>query len=776
MDTFDTPRSSVPARMASHSQRPVVPATIRNSGGLPEVATASPLSIRVAVRGVRRYWWLVLMLWVVGSAGLCAAIYKLKKPEFKAVSLIQVSEMADDLYGVRGNNEHMATFLNTQVNLIKSSSVLTAAAHDPTAAVLPRIQLAPDVVIELSKEINVRVRPQTQLIEVSMTSEEPYEASTLVNAVVKAFMESNAVMANAEKQTQLKALKVYQGELKERSKEVEEKWRALVAKGNADPQVANRNRVARDSGQAEEDDSPQRVSPSIYHEVEHELFAVSLDLAEATAQLEAMKAAIENARKAPEPDVDEGLIAQQVEARFRDDREVIAMAHQMMEARERRDQIGRTARMPGDPAERKAHETVRRLEARYERLWEIKARQIREELLASIGGKSPLADRDLRAAVSKVDLLKIKQQTLQEQFEKLAVEKKDQAADTVSIAVVLDERASLRAMQEAVNRRIEQFQFEAKGEARISVVDSATKPGTPYSNKRMKLLAMTPVGVLGAVLGLVVLLEVRSARVADPDALSSKLRQEVFAIAPLPELRAGEDGNDEKSEQRLARFVQSLDHLRVALCEGGLSGEGRCVMITSATGGEGKTTLAAHLAARCANARTSTLLIDADLRRASLGRLLDIPPDGPGLADVLAGDVAFEDATITVPTGGFHFLSAGSTEQDPSRVLKSARLSELLGRLRQQYDLVIIDTPPILPVADALIVGRWADGAVMAARFDASRMPLVERANRQLATAGIPVLGVVVNGVKGQHEAYGNYAYSYNYTGPADRSTPAVRS
>ena len=107
--------------------------------------------------------------------------------------------------------------------------------------------------------------------------------------------------------------------------------------------------------------------------------------------MDAMKRPSRKARNAPEPEVDEGLIAQQVEARFREDREVIAMAHQMMEARERRDQIGRTSRMPGDPAERKAHETVRRLEARYERLWEIKARQIREQLLASVGGKAPFA-------------------------------------------------------------------------------------------------------------------------------------------------------------------------------------------------------------------------------------------------------------------------------------------------------------------------------------------------------------------------------------------------
>ncbi|WP_435011793.1 polysaccharide biosynthesis tyrosine autokinase (plasmid) [Tundrisphaera lichenicola] len=777
MDTFDTPRSSVPARMAS--QRPIVPVTIRNSGGLPEVATASPLSVRVAVRGVRRYWWLVLMLWVVGSAGVCAAVYKLVKPKYKAVSLIQVSEMADDLYGVRGNNEQLTTFLNTQVQLIKSPGVLQAAAASPKAAVLPKIQMATDVVIELSTDITARVVPTTSLIEVSMTSGEAFEAAILVNAVVNAFMNSNKLLANADKTTQIEALQEYKKGLEEKSAAIEAKWRSLVGKGNADPQVVIRDQVNEESARGEGDNPQRTITLDIFREVQHELFVVSMDLAEATAQMEAMKAAIENARNAPTPtpEVDEGLIAEQVEARFRDDRDVIALAHQMMEAREKRDQIGRTTRMPGDPAERKAHENLKRLEARYERLWELKSRQIREEILAAVGGKRPFesAESDLRAAISKVDLLKIKQQTLQTQFDRLEVKNKDQAADTVSIAMVLEERASLRAMQEAVNRRIEQFTFESKGEARISVVDEAQPPGKPFSNNQKKFMAITPVGILGAVLGLVVLLEVRSARVADPDVLSTKIRQEVFAIAPLPDLRAGEDGNDEKSEQRLARFVQSLDHLRVALCEGGLSGEGRCVMITSATGGEGKTTLAAHLAARCANARTSTLLIDADMRRASLGRLLDVPP-GPGLADVLAGDVAFEDATITVQAGGFHFLSAGITGRDPSRVLKSTRLSELLGRLRQQYDLVIIDTPPILPVADALIIGRWADGAVMAARFDASRMPLVERANRQLATAGIPVLGVVVNGVKGQHAAYGNYAYSYNYNGPADRSTPAVTS
>ena len=81
---------------------------------------------------------------------------------------------------------------------------------------------------------------------------------------------------------------------------------------------------------------------------------------------------------------------------------------------------------------------------------------------------------------------------------------------------------------------------------------------------------------------------------------------------------------------------------------------------------------------------------------------------------------------------------------------------------RQTYDLVLIDSPPILPVPDALLLGRYADGVVMASRFDASRLPLVERASRQLSAANIPIFGVVVNGAQHQATEYGHYSYAYH--------------
>ena len=192
------------------------------------------------------------------------------------------------------------------------------------------------------------------------------------------------------------------------------------------------------------------------------------------------------------------------------------------------------------------------------------------------------------------------------------------------------------------------------------------------------------------------------------------------------------------------------------------------MLITSAVGGEGKTTLAAQLAVRCAEAGASTVLIDADLRHATLGRLFEVP-DCPGLSDVLRGDAKLEDALVPISqVGGCQLLPAGSPEANPNRILRGKAFAPMLEQLRRSFDVVIIDTSPVLPVPDALILGRLADGAVLATRHDQSRFPAVERANGLLAGAGIPVLGVVVNGARPSDRRFGGAGYAA-YTYRSDR-------
>ena len=220
-----------------------------------------------------------------------------------------------------------------------------------------------------------------------------------------------------------------------------------------------------------------------------------------------------------------------------------------------------------------------------------------------------------------------------------------------------------------------------------------------------------------------------------------------------------------RERRRLDEFVQSLDHLRVALIARPYPwGRNRhCVLITSACGGEGKTTLAAQLAERCVNAGLMTLLIDADLRNPTLSRMLDASANS-GLINVLRGAVAPEEVIIVIgDAGGFHFLPAGTPHVDPSRLLQGEQFGKLLAQARESFDMIIVDSPPVLPVPDALMIGRWTDGAVLAVRSDTSKFPLIKRATRRLAHVGVPLIGVVVNGVRSTESSYGGY-YTYGVT------------
>jgi succinoglycan biosynthesis transport protein ExoP len=283
-------------------------------------------------------------------------------------------------------------------------------------------------------------------------------------------------------------------------------------------------------------------------------------------------------------------------------------------------------------------------------------------------------------------------------------------------------------------------------------------------------MAAAPVGMFLGVLGLLVLVELHAGRVHDPEELPNRLHLHVLGVVPpLPKPRPSggvelstRDGA--RSRRELDQFIQSLDHLRVAICSGrdAWGRARRSIIITSACSSEGKTTLAAQLAERCVNAGLLTLLIDGDIRNPTLSRMFDLPTDR-GLVNVLRGEAMAEEAISVIGgAGGFHFLPAGSPRVDPSRLLHGERLSKLLASAKESFDMVIVDCPPILPVPDALTIGRWVDGAVMAVRYDNSRYPLVERANRRLAAVGVPVIGAVINGVRASEGAYyGSYYPTY---------------
>jgi succinoglycan biosynthesis transport protein ExoP len=325
-----------------------------------------------------------------------------------------------------------------------------------------------------------------------------------------------------------------------------------------------------------------------------------------------------------------------------------------------------------------------------------------------------------------------------------------------------------------------QMEIENKNpDARLKIEFPAQPSGRASTSNRLKIMAMAPVGMMLGVLGLLVLLELHAGRVVDPEDIPSRIRVPVIGVVPpLPQVRAQgavlSQRDEFRTQRQLDQFVQSLDHLRVALCSGrnAWGRDRRVILITSACASEGKTTLAAQLAERCVNAGLHTLLIDGDLRNPTLSRMLDVPT-GRGLINVLRGEVLPDEAmTVVGGAGGFHFMPSGTPKVDPSRLLHGDRLGKLLTQARESFDIVIVDAPPVLPVPDALTIGRWTDGAILAVRYDLSRFPLVEKANRRLASVGVPVIGAVVNGVKVAEATYGSYYPSYAYSNERAADTP----
>jgi polysaccharide biosynthesis transport protein len=773
MDTIDTPDANLPARLAGSSRLPAQAPPFPR-----EVVVASapsPVSSQAILRGLARNWWRILLLWMVISTPLAYLIYVLVEPTYEVFSTLRVEPTQPELFGpsLRGGGDERAfePYLETQVNLILSDRVLDVAVAEPEVVGLPIIKRSNDPKTDIRKKLEVKIIPNTYLIRVALDSKDPNEAAQVVNAVVSAFQEQNREFNRGSNERLKKNLASYIDELDTKIQKKKQELVKLAEKGNVEFSKPTLNTKAQDS-----DQGPQPAFDSLsldqYKKTTDQLLQTEIALIEAESLLQTKQTEAQGNSDLPSREETDKQLQAQIADEFKRDPAVVSIIQQIEETTEELEHHKGVARQGHDPARQAAEKRLAKLNKRYDDLWYARNPEIRQRLLVETGAPESLQTfADIKR---KVAALKISKTSLMQLLNKFDGEKQQSSSDTVRATFLRDEINSLTNMYDQVHRKLEQLRFEtAKDLVRIDRVDPASIPKIPSNNKRLKYMAIAPVGILFAILGLFMLLEVKAERVADPDLLSSRVQSEVFALPPLPTDQSTRKLSKLVADDQIDRFIQRLDHLRFAVCgDHSEIGLGRCILITSAVGGEGKTTLAAQLAARCGNAGISTLLIDADLRRAALCQLLDVP-DSLGLSDVLQDKATVEKTVISVQGNTFYLLAAGTPIQDTSRVFQGRNFGMLIAQLRQLYDLIIIDSPPILPVPDALILGRWTDGVVLAARYDISRSPQVERARRQLDNAGIPVLGTVINGMRSADSYYGHYTYGRQRTSQPD-SSPTV--
>ena len=188
----------------------------------------------------------------------------------------------------------------------------------------------------------------------------------------------------------------------------------------------------------------------------------------------------------------------------------------------------------------------------------------------------------------------------------------------------------------------------------------------------------------------------------------------------------------------------------------------KVIQVTSAAPSEGKTTMAMSLAASAAVAKLRVLFIDADLRHPSATHAFGLQK-AKGLVDLLLGEVALGDVLTFNESGGYWVLSAGNKTQNPTDLLGSEKMKSLIAEFRQNYDLIIIDTPPSGPVIDPVVVAQLCDKIVYVIRWGATARELVKQSVDQLS-GHRKIAGAVFNRVNEQEaQKYGRHAYSYYY-------------
>ncbi|SAK51952.1 exopolysaccharide biosynthesis protein [Caballeronia hypogeia] len=320
--------------------------------------------------------------------------------------------------------------------------------------------------------------------------------------------------------------------------------------------------------------------------------------------------------------------------------------------------------------------------------------------------------------------------------------------------------------------RVQELSVQRAGTGgNVHIVDAALRPGDPVKPK--KVLIMSAAVILGLILGTGFVFARRAIfkGIDDPERLERVSALPIFGLVPqsVEQTKFDTDAKRRREPVHEAPIlvtmrpndmcVEIMRSLRTSIQFSLMEARNRVVMMTGPASGVGKSFLSLNLAVLLAATGKKVLLIDGDMRRGKLERSFD-GKRAPGLAELLAGSVSLEEAIRTTRVPSLDFIAAGKRPENPSELLMSPRLQQYFDALGRSYDVILIDTPPVLAVTDALIVGKLAGTNFLVLRSGAHNEAEITEASRRLRTAGIAVLGAILNGTPQRARGYGRAQYA----------------
>ena len=676
---------------------------------------------------LRRRWVPALVLAIPAALLTFAIVWEMvpAKYESSAILKIQQYEQIIVFENAKQRSTEFLTYRDTQKGFIKSRGVLTAALRDPKVAECRTMRTVGHPVEWLMKELKVDEQISPEFLKISLQGEYPEDLALVVNAVKESYL--NEVVYN------------------ERNKRIENLRKAEESHRDVDQRVraaqTNIERLATHLGS---------VDPKL---LIHDQGRIQQKISDLDKELRELNGAIQ---------AEEALQAQGLSGGLSGtDPDLLSIRNGVRSGTS----PGTTGTVDLRGELMVLHLKIAQFEAntRNPNHPDLLAWREREKLLLGMlgGGSVPGANGTASAApFSRVIYLKKLRDAVAVEIaaqEKLFNEKNLQMIDLEREQREIDPDVKMR---ESLAQQIREQEVELNAPDRISSVQEANIPEEREIKKKTQLSTMAGLGVLGCIVCGFTLFEWFSYRIGAATDISSEVGLRLIGTIPSPDrggllglgILAGKVDYDEWNRA----VTESMDVVRTFLMRHIDPARPASILIVGASANEGKTTVSCQLAASLARTGKRVALIDCDLRRPS-AHLMVGGKQGPGISELLRGDATIDDIRQQTQAPGLTFIGAGIVDQRVLQLLSIDGGRGLIQQLKSRFDFVVIDTSPLLFVAEPSMLAQNADIVLLATRKDYSRVQYVTQARDSLRSLQIPLLGAIMVGADSdfQRQTYG---------------------
>ncbi len=309
----------------------------------------------------------------------------------------------------------------------------------------------------------------------------------------------------------------------------------------------------------------------------------------------------------------------------------------------------------------------------------------------------------------------------------------------------------------------------------IRLAEDARPAGAPFRPNRPRVLLRGGMLAVAAGLGLIFLLYYFDHRFRRHEEIERALGMPVIAALPVIRGRNVRDRGMIAHDQPAGEVAEAFRTLRAIMEINPAVENAKVLLVTSAHPSEGKSLVALNLALSCAQDNRRTLLIGADLRRPVFSKFFPDNPRNQGLSDVLSGETDWKTSLEPASIPNLDVLSSGSMRDRPAELLGCGRFRDMLAGMREAYDRIVIDAPPVLGISDTLVLLKQADGVLFVVRHGVTNSMGAVQAMKRIKASGTVCVGVVMNGVdlrsmanSYRYRQYGGYAYQHYIKGTGE--------